>query len=798
MDSLIRNLRYAARSLARAPAFTLTVVLTLGLGIGANGAVFSALNAVLLRPLPLPDADRLVKLNEARQDRTGNVAPARLEDWNERNSTFEALTGSYSQDISDTSGDLPERLRQATVAPRFLDVWRVAPMLGRGFVPADHVPGSGAVVMISQRYWERRFHSDAAIVGKTITIGADSGTLVGVMPASFTFPEHDVDVWVPLVYFPYVKPRYNAWLQGYGRLRPGVALEQARADLDVVQRRLASEFPDTDRDMGVHTESLKDTVVGTVRSSLWLLFASVSVLLLIACTNIAALLLSRATRREQEIAVRFSLGSSRWAVASQVLTETALLASLGAVVGLGIAVGASFALRTVAAGFPRIDELAVDTPTLLYTALTVFGVTALCGLAPALRSARAGGVRVARSGRGQVSGRHSLQWLFVGVQVSLSVALLAGAGLLVRSFQELGRVDPGFDPNRVLTFRVSGSYGQPRSQMAQDVNAMLDSLRGVPGVEAAATSSPVPGVLNDHSGFEFTVQEFQIVEGTAEPDQMLQSESRVVSPSYFGTMKIPLVAGEPCRFRVPTPGAQEQEILVNQAFASRFFPERSAVGLHIKQGTFTSRILGVVGDAREYRLDRVPTPTFYTCVTAIAYPPLSFLLRTAGDPSAIVGAVRQRMKEIEPSRSVYDVVPLTERIGAEYAQDRLRTALVVLFAGAALSLVCLGIYGTLSYIVSQRRREVGLRVALGALSSTIVAQFVTQALRVVGVACAVGLVLSLAFGRALSGLLFGVSPFDPLTLAGVVVLVVGVAALAAFLPSLRASRIDPMEALREE
>jgi putative ABC transport system permease protein len=796
---LFRNLRYAFRSLARTPVFTLTVVLTLAIGIGANSAVFSALNAVLLRPLPLPDSARLVKLSEYRQSRsTNNVGPSRLEDWNARNSTFEALTGSLSQDVTDTSGDLPETLRQVSVAPRFLDVWRIAPVLGRGFTPADHVPGAAPTVMISQRYWERRFHADPAVIGTTIRVGELSGTLVGVMPASFTFPERNVDLWIATIYFPYVTARQNAWFQAYGRLRAGVTLDQARADLDVVQKQLAAEFPDTDRDLSVYLEPLQDNVVGTARGSLWLLFASVSVLLLIACTNIAALLLSRATRREQEIAVRFSLGSSRWAVASQVLAETAVLVSLGAAAGLGLAIAASSALRRVAVGFPRIDEVVVDTPTLLYTLVTVVAMTGLCGLAPALRSMRSGGLRASRAGRGQVSARLSLQWLFVGAQVTLSVLLLAGAGLLVRSFQELGRVDPGFDADRVLTFRVTGSYGEPFERRIQSVNAMLDQLRGIPGVEATATSSPVPGVLNDHSGFEMSAQEFKLVEGTDAQDQLLQAETRIVSPSYFSTMRIPVLAGEPCRFRMPSATEQEREIVVNQAFAKRFFAGRSPVGLHIKQGTLTSRILTVVGDAREYRLDREPTPTIYACTTAFAYPPLAFLIRTAGDPSAVVGAVRQRLKEIEPERSMYDILPLTERIGAEYAQDRLRMALVVLFGGAALSLICLGVYGTLSYVVSLRRREVGLRVALGALSGTIVAQFVAQALRVVGVACVVGLALSLAFGRALSGLLFGVRPSDPLTLAGVIVLVFGVAALAAFVPSLRASRIDPVEALREE
>jgi predicted permease len=792
---LLRNLRYACRSLLRSPGFTITVVLTLALGIGANSAVFSALNAILLRPLPLPDADRLVALGQNRGTiALSNVAPLRLEDWSARSSTFEALTGYLNQDFSDTSGDLPEKLRASSVARRFLDVWRVAPILGRGFVPADHEPGAASVAMISERYWRRRFKADPGVLGATITLSGGSFTVVGVLPASFAYPDRDVDVWAPIVYAPYLQNRNFQWLRAFGRLKPGVSLEQARADLDVVQAQLAKDFPDTDAQLSPDVQPLKETVVGAARSSVCLLFAAVSVLLLIACTNIASLLLSRAARREQEVAVRFSLGASRMAVAAQVLAEAGVLAIAGAALGVLVAAGAAAALRSVAAGFPRADELAVDAPLLLYTAASIVLVTLFCGVVPALRSARGSDVRIAR-GRTQVSGRHALQWCFVGVQVALSVTLLCGAGLLLRSFQELGRVDPGFDASHVLTFRVSGSYGESGT-VADHVEPILEDLRTLPGVDAAATSSPVPGVLNDRSGFQFGAADYELVEGRSD-DRPMHADFRIVSSSYFPTMRIPVLAGEACK-RAPTPDATP-DVVVNQAFASRYLAARAPLGLGLRVGdTPAGRVVGVVGDARDFGLDREPTPTVYACTTAIAYPPLAFLLRTRGEPMSVIGSVRQRLKEIAPERSVYDVRPLTERMGAEFAQDRLRTALLVIFAGAALSLVCLGIYGTLSYIVSLRRREVGLRVALGALSGTIVAQFVTQALRVVGVACAVGLVLSFGFGRALSGLLYGVSPFDPLTLAGVVVLVVGVAALAAFLPSLRASRIDPMEALREE
>jgi len=796
---LVRNFRYALRSLARAPGFTLTVVLTLAIGIGANSAVFSALNAILLRPLPLPGADRLVALGQDRERvALSNIGPARLEDWNARSSTFAAMTGYYTENVSDPSGELPEKIRQSTVAPRFVDVFGIAPIVGRGFDAADHESSATPAALISERYWRRRFKSDPTVLGKTVPIGSASFDVVGVLPASFTFPDRDVDVWVALRYQPYTLQRTSAWFRSFGRLKPGVTAAEAQADLDVVQAELGREFPDTDAQLKPDVQPLKDTVVGGVRGSLWLLFAAVSVLLLIACTNIASLLLARAARREQDIAIRFSLGASRAVVAAQVLVEAAVLAVVGAALALLVASGASAAMRVAAAGFPRIDELKVDSSVLLYAGASILVVTLLCGVVPALRSAsRRDGARLA--GRAQVSTRHALQWSFVGVQVALSVTLLCGAGLLLRSFQELGRVDPGFDPDRVLSFRVSGGYGENYAQLGKSVLALLDDLRTVPGVEAAATSTPVPGVLNDRSGFEMGAFDYRFADSDAD-DPPMHADNRIVSSSYFPTMRIPVLAGEICRR--PLTDDAPVEVVVNQAFVGRFLTERSPLGrdmqvqLNGSIGVF--RIVGVVGDARDFGLEREPTPTVYACSTASAYPALSFLLRTRGDPMAVVGSVRQRLKEVAPQRSVYDVQPLDERIGAEYSQERLRTALLVMFAGAALSLVCLGIYGTLSYIVSLRRREVGLRVALGALSSTIVAQFVTQALRVVGVACVVGLVLSLAFGRALSGLLFGVSPSDPLTLAGVVVLVVGVATLAAFLPSLRASRIDPIEALREE
>ena len=798
MATLLRDIRYAVRVLARSPAFTLTVVVTLALAIGANSAVFSAINTVLLRPLTFPEADRLVAVTESREGApASNTAPVRIEQWNERNATFEAITGYYTEDVSETSGELPERFRLARVAPRFFDVWGVEPALGRGFTAAENDEGAPAVAVISHRYWQTRLRSDPNVLDRRIRLGEEAYAIVGVMSASFEFPDSDVDIWVPRVYFPYVMSRNNLWYRGYGRLKRGVSAEQAHADLARVQAALGEEYPDTDRDVGVAVVPLKETTVGSVRGSLWLLFGAVSVLLLIASTNIAALLLSRAARREQEISIRLSLGASRRSLAVAMLTETAVLALFGAALGLVVAAGAAAAFRAFAPRFPRVEEIAIDGRILLYTLVSILVVTLLCGLVPALRGAR-GSLNglMAEARRTQVSTRHSVQWLFVGIQVALSVVLLAGAGLLIRSFEALSRVEPGFEPGHVLSFRVSGSYAD-FGPLAARVDAVLAELGALPGIETAAVSSPVPGVVNDGSGFQFGIAEWEVPDGRVDTESRVLSRYRVVSPSYFATMRIPVGDGELCA--LPPAGGANQ-IMVNRTFATRYFPGVSPVGRRLRQigGEGSYRIAGVIGDAREYALDRRPEAVVYDCRTAYATPALSFLVRTRGDPLEAVPAVRTTLKALAPLRAVYDVVPLAERMGGEYAQDRLRTILLSLFALTALALACLGVYGTLSYIVSLRRREVGLRVALGALQRRIVAQFLLKAMRVVGTACFVGLALSFVLTRGLSGMLYGVAPWDPFTLASVVAIVLAVAGLAAWLPALRAARIDPMRALREE
>ena len=796
-DGLLRNIRYAVRTLTRTPGFTAAVVLTLALGIGANTAVFSAVNAVLLQPLPFPDGDRLMRLTQTQKRTTeDNIAPVRLEDWHRLNSTFEAITGYLTENVSETSGDLPERVRRASVTARFLDVWGVAPALGRGFTPDEHTIGGPSAVLISDRYWHRRFGADPNVARKSVRMGSTSFPIVGVMPASFLFPDREVDLWFPArLSNQLAQVRYATWYVGIGRLKPGVTLEQARSNLAAVQAQLGAQYPETDREIAVEVMPLKEITVSGVRPSLWLLFGAVSVLLLITCTNIAALLLARAAQRRQEIAVRLSLGATRAAVAAQMLTETGMLALAGSAVGLLVALGASAGLRSVAGDLPRMDEIALDGRILLYTLALTVTVTLLCGLLPAIRTARGSLAGASnQAGRRQVSTRNSLQWLLVGTQVALSVTLLAGAGLLVRSFLELSRVNPGFESRRVLAFHLSGSWAETadRGRLVQRINGTLEALRALPGVDAAATAIFLPGVP---AHYEST---FELAENRGDTEARIIAESRVVSPDYFATMGIPLIGGERCSDRAR---GGSSDVVVNRTFASRYLAGwPSAVGLHLSTDNGASppaRIIGIVGDARERGLDCDPGPTVYTCFSA-PNPTPYFLVRTHNQPAALAQAVRLKLKELEPARAVYDIAPLDERIGDAFTQNRLRTLLLVLFALTALSLACVGLYGTLSYIVNLRRREIGLRLALGAARSHIIRQFLVQGLRVAGLACVCGLVLSIAFTRALSGMLFGVSPSDPLTLSAVVATVLVVAALAALVPAIRAALVEPMRTLREE
>ena len=795
IDAILRDMKYALTSLRRTPGFTIAVVLTLALGIGANGAVFSAINAVVLQPLPFPDGDRLVRLHQVRPNFAGGfIAPVRLEDWQRLNTTFDGMTGWYSENVSETSGEFPEKVTRASVAPRFVEVWGVPPARGRGFTALEHTEAGPRAVLISDRYWRRRLGADPDVLNRSVRVGATAYPIVGVMPPSFHFPERDVEVWFPIALdFKYTLSRENTWFHGVGRLKAGVTIDQARANLAAVQTQLGEQYPETDRTISVDITPLKATLIGNVGRSLWLLFGGVTVVLLITCTNIAGLLLARSTHRQQEVAVRLSLGASRARVMMQLLVETLLLSMAGAGAGLLVAGAAVTGLRSAAATLPRSEEIAVDWMVVVYTLAVAVVVTGLCGLLPALRAGRDTAALTDHT-RTQVSTRHSLQWLLVGAQVAMSVVLLAGAGLLVRSFQQLSRIDPGFDPSRVLTFRISGDYGETANQarMIARIEDTIDALRALPGVESVATSMAVPGVpLEFDNGFT-------VVEAGNQGDFKLVAQRRVVSPEYFATMKTPLLEGEMCT-RQPANG--QLLTIINQSFRSRYLSDwPSPLGLHLAAGNDLGRarrIVGVVADARDHGIDRAPVPTVYSCGSAPNPTPV-FLVRTHGDPLDLARTVRITMREREPLRSVYEMSPLEDRIGGAFAENRLRTNVLTFFAVSALLLAGVGLYGTLNYVVNLRRREVGLRLALGAMRSRIVGQFFAQGLKVIAIACVAGVALALMLTRLLEGMLFGVSPTDPIVMSAVVGIVMLVAIVGSLIPATRASLIEPMRVLRDE
>ncbi|HXF27524.1 MAG TPA: ABC transporter permease, partial [Bryobacteraceae bacterium] len=689
-ENILANLKYAVRFIRRSPSFSATVIVTLALGIGANTAVFSAIDAVLLRPLPFPNAERLMVLHEYKTNLKtpeSHVAPIRLEEWNRLNSTFQAISGYYEEDATDTSGQLPEKVTRAFVAPRFLETMGISPALGRDFTAAEERFGGRNAVLISDRYWRRRFQGDPRAIGKSVRTGQYSSTIVGILPASFQFPDRDVDLWYPVPPdAPVAQDRQSTWYTGVGRLKPGLTVAKARANLAAVQSQLGKQYPKTDADMTVEINALKETTVGGVRKSLWLLFGSVSLLLLIACTNIAALLLARTIQREREISVRFALGASRGSIMAQLLTEALALAVAGAVLGLVVAGGAASVFRGLAKSLPRVEEISLDWRILLYALGCALLTAILCGLFPALHATRrsiAGSL--ARTSRTHVSGRNPLQWTLVGVQVALAVTLLAGAGLLLRSFQAIGQVSPGFDPSHVLTFHVTGSYAETADTngLSARIRRTLDALRALPGVGAAATSITLPGASGQYPS------EFTIAEGQSDPERKIAADNRWVSPGYFAVTRIPLLAGEVCSDRW-----QGSNVVVNRSFADTYFGGLPAVGHHliVSPNPFKSapgKIRGIVADAREAGLNEAPAPTVYTCFAA-ADPDPFYLVRTRGKPLSEAHAIRVKLHQIEPGRSVFDIMPLEEHISDSFAETRLRTVLLTLFAATALCLACIG------------------------------------------------------------------------------------------------------------
>jgi putative ABC transport system permease protein len=791
---MFQEWRTAVRSLIRRRGLAITVILTLAIGIGANSAIFSAIDAVLLRPLPYPGSDRLIAVsvtNVAMKQLPSRLAPAQVEDWNRESGTLEGLAGSYFENVTDTTGSLPERLEAVRTSPRFFAVLGTPAALGRTFSAGEEIFGGPRTVVISDAFWRARFGGDPQAVGRALVLAGEPRMIVGVMPPAFRFPTAATQVWIstqaPEGLLRYRQARYYS---SFARLRPGATPADAQRDLSSVQARLGEQFPDTDRGWSAIVVPLKEEQVGGVRRSLSMLLTAVLLVLLAACANVACLLLADATRREHEVAVRIALGAPRRTIVRQLLREGLVLSLAGSTLGLLLARWGIALLRTAQMGLPRAEELRIDLRLVAFTFALALVTTIVFALVPALQATRREIMEgLARGGRGGTGGRQPIQRVLVSAQVTLAIVLLVGASLLVRSFALLQAVPPGFDPGDVLTLRVSAAWAESQNAAAVTTRQLrtLERLSAIPGVTSAAMNTILP-VSKDLPPSEFTI----IGRPTGEE---YFAAARQVSADYFRTLRVPFLAGATCRDD-PRPDAPRQ-VVVSAAFASRFFPGQQTVGQRLAQRG-PSEIVGVVADVREQGLMKDPEPIMYSCGLMPYWPDPYYLVRSDPARPVTIAAVRQAVREIEPLRAVYDAAPLTERIAASLSRPRLNMTLLTTFAGTTLVLAAIGLYGMLAQFVAFRRREIGVRLALGARRADILGRILAHAASVVGVGLALGLAGAFVLARFMASLVFGIPARDPVTFAIVPLLLAAMAAAAAAVPARRAVRVDPVQALRDE
>ncbi len=792
-------MRTTYRTLLKRPAFFCAVAFTLTLGIGANSAIFSVIDTVLLQPLPYPNGDRLMALfesNPGKKQPHENPAPIRIEEWNRMNQSFRAISGAYTENIAEVSGELPEMLVSARVLPRFFSVLGTAPLIGRTFSPEEDLFNGPNAAVISERLWRRRFGADAAVIGKALRVSNYSYPIIGVMPNSVQFPAPNVDLWVPAKLPPVVmRARESRWESAIGRLKEDATMQSAQADLSAVQAQLAAQFPATDAHWQPVVEPLKEETVGGVRRSLWILFGAVTFVLLITCANVACLLLAQAHAREREIAVRFSLGARRGQVIRGLLLEALCLAIPGCLLGLAVSFAGTAIFRRAAAVLPRADEIRLDWRIVVFTLALSLATAILFGLIPALRSTRGEVAGMwAQSSRSQIGGRHRIQRLLVSAQVALAIVLLVGSGLLIRSLARLGQVSLGFDPEHVLAFRISGSFAETndRPRLAQRLNRTLENVQTIPGVRAAVLSLGLPG------GGPTLASQFHIVgQDTETEGKRVFADEDSVTPGFFSLFGIPILSGGTCRISLD-PKAQ-LTALVSRSFADNYFPGQSPIGHYVREGNYPVQlqIVGVVGDIRKHGYARDPQPTVYWCgIPSSPFP--EFLVRSEGDPLQLSEAVRRRIHATDPNRAVYDVKRLSDYVSSTLTERRFQMILLTSFAATALLLAAVGLYGVTSFLVSLRTREIGLRAALGATPTRIFAQILRDGALMTAAGIVVGLAAALILSRSIASLLFGVAPTDPITFFAVPLLLACVSAVALWFPARRATSIDPMEALRQD
>ena len=798
LESLTQDLRFAARSLRRSPGFTLVATLTLALGVGANTAIFSVVDGVLLRPLPVRDPAQLVAVGEQSVSAgPGNVSvtsPANLYDW-QRSARSVRIAGFASVSGTIMAHGEPQLLLGTQSIGGILPLLGVPPMFGRVITEADEEPAAPPTIVLSYESWRDLFGEDRGAIGKTITMNGTSRTVVGVMPPAFSFLGGPSAFYVPARFdAKFRENRDQYFIQVVGRLRPGSSLDHARAEMETIAARLRRDWPTFNTNLKILLLPLQETIVGGSRTQLMVLMGAVAFVLLITCANLGNLLLARASGRRREIAVRQALGAGQGRVARQLLTESLLLAVVGG--ALGLVVGKLFLDLLLAAqtitNLPRSNEIALDGRVLAFT----FGVSLLAGLifgsVPAWQLSRAPSTAALREG---AKGSDSQQWarsVLVVSEVALAMILLTGAGLLLRSFAQLQRVDPGIRQDRVLTFNIR----LPRNDQSFFPRS-IERLRALPGVRSAALVSQLP-VTGRGIGAWFNRVDRPLPAGTNPTGEAY----RVVTPGYFETMGIPLRRG---RVIETTDTRDAPVVVVNEALVRKYYPGENPLGKPIYLGAPDNHlfreapIVGVVSDTRDAGLGSDPLPTIYIPLAVMpGWPAFSYVLRTQQEPSAVIAAARRAIRELDPTLPVRDVATMAEVLSTAVAPARWSTMLLGVFAGVALVIAVLGVFGVLSFIVTQRTRELGIRIALGAAPSQVRRLVVTRGIVLVAIGVVAGIVGAAALTRFMGALLFGVTPTDPATFGTVAAILVGAALLASYLPARRATRVDPILALRAE
>lgn len=803
----LQDLRYAARILRKYPGFSLAIILTAALGIGANVTIFSALDAVLLEPLPYNDPDRLVRLSESNPAQSQAEAPVSVpnfQDWQRQQSSFEEVSALELATFNLTGRGEPQRLAAARITANLVPMLGVTPALGRAFLPEEEKPGRNQVALLSDGLWQRQFGGDRSIVNQAIQLNGESYTVVGVMPAGFQFTGSR-ELWVPFVIDPQKEPwradRANRNLSVFGRLKPGVTPGQATSDMDLLAQRLEQQFPKSNTGWRVRLNTFYEWIVPKeVRKSMVALFVAVGLLLLIACANVANLLLANATTRQQEMAMRAALGASPTRLVRQLLIESLLLAGLGGLLGLGLAFGAT---RLIASAniqnIARLSESGIDGSVLLFTFIITTLTGLIFGLAPAWWASRVNLADKLKDGSRSDGGRipHRLRSALVVAEVTMAAAVLVGAGLLVNVLSRLRAVPLGLTPDNVFTMQISlpgSKYGQ-KQQRIDFFNQLLERFRAVPGViDAAAVEQPPTSI----STWNMEI----ILEGADAAGNTTSSsaEAHAITPRYFQTMGIPLLQGQD--FANSYRADQPLELVVSEAFARRYWPNESAIGKRFRAGPNNpfGTIVGIVGDVRTVNSQQSAVPAFYFPYDHIGMPGLVVMVRTAAQPETFAAPLRAEVRQLDSEQPVYNMRTMNEIIAGATAQQRFQAVLSSLFAGVALLLVAIGIYSVVAYMVKQRRREIGVRIAVGASTRNILRMVILQGMRNVLLGLVLGLAASLALTRLIGSSVFGLTTTaTDLRIYVVVALVLaGVAFIACYLPAWRATKIDPSLALRSE